>query len=117
MAPRISQAISLLSHRNLSKCPAKFHTHFPVASSSRSTTPIIRLFATHTERPNTNSPPPSTEDLLRRLEAQSRLKGQTGSGFTGQESVGPFPLGVGASGRSRGWKSWRELGIGGKGKY
>ncbi|EIW66548.1 hypothetical protein TREMEDRAFT_65418 [Tremella mesenterica DSM 1558] len=32
----------------------------------------------------------------------------------GQETVGPFPLGVGPGGRSRAWKRWNELGLGGK---
>lgn len=44
----------------------------------------------------------------------ARTGGAAGSGFEGHERVGPFPLGVGPSGRSRGWKRWSELGLGGK---
>ncbi len=33
----------------------------------------------------------------------------------GGERVGPFPLGVGPSGRNKTWRKWSELGIGGKG--
>ncbi|ORX33695.1 hypothetical protein BD324DRAFT_639190 [Kockovaella imperatae] len=47
------------------------------------------------------------------LDASPRVRtGQ--SNLDGRESVGPFPLGVGPSGRNKTWKSWKELGIKGK---
>lgn len=55
----------------------------------------------------------STAELLRRLEAESRRQGGA-SGFGGRESVGPFPLGVGPSGRRKIWRPWGELGVSGK---
>jgi hypothetical protein len=71
-----------------------------------------RAYATHSDRvppsssgPSTagqNATTDSTAELLRRLEAESRRQGgSTGSG--GRESVGPFPLGVGPSGRRKMW--------------
>ena len=58
----------------------------------------------------------STAELLRRLEAESRRQGGS-TGFGGRESVGPFPLGVGPSGRRKMWRPWRELGVSGKCEY
>lgn len=122
MSPRIRIALAILARPATRKCPAHFAA--PLGSfHPKLTLSSIRCFATHTERPipgsstrpsgsSSSSSAPSTEDLLRRLEADAR-KG--GSGFRGQETVGPFPLGVGPSGRSKGWKRWGELGIGGKG--
>ncbi|KAK4683614.1 hypothetical protein P7C73_g6624, partial [Tremellales sp. Uapishka_1] len=63
--------------------------------------------------PSDHKPSSSTEDLLNRLEAESRRTSST-SNLRGQDTVGPFPLGVGASGRNKTWKSWSELGVGGK---
>ena len=82
-----------------------------------------RAYATHSDRvPPSNSGPStagqnattdSTAELLRRLEAESRRQGGS-TGFGGRESVGPFPLGVGPSGRRKMWRPWRELGVSGK---
>ncbi|KAL7419596.1 hypothetical protein Q5752_005508 [Cryptotrichosporon argae] len=57
-----------------------------------------RAYATHPSRPDIH------------VEAEARRATQE----TARESVGPFPLGVGASGRAKPWKSWKELGFGGK---
>jgi import inner membrane translocase subunit TIM21 len=79
-----------------------------------------RTYATHSDRiPSSNSglgqnaTTESTAELLRRLEAESRRQGGS-TGFGGKESVGPFPLGVGPSGRRKMWRPWRELGVSGK---
>ncbi|WVF65774.1 hypothetical protein IAT40_000508 [Kwoniella sp. CBS 6097] len=49
----------------------------------------------------------ATSDLLKGASSARRAT-------EGTESVGPFPLGVGPSGRGKAWKTWKELGIGGK---
>jgi import inner membrane translocase subunit TIM21 len=83
-----------------------------------------RTYATHSDRVPPSGPGPSTHsgqnattdstaELLRRLEAESRKQGGS-TGFGGRESVGPFPLGVGPSGRRKMWRPWRELGVSGK---
>lgn len=87
------------------------------------TTPALaawRSYATHSGKiPPSGSPSgqnattDSTAELLRRLEAESRRQGGA-SGFGGSESVGPFPLGVGPSGRRKMWRPWGELGLRGK---
>jgi hypothetical protein len=106
-------------------------------SRSRAVTPVIRAtawrtYATHSDRvppsgsssgsgSNSNSKSglgqnattDSTAELLRRLEAESRRQGGS-TGFGGRESVGPFPLGVGPSGRRKMWRPWKELGVRGK---
>jgi hypothetical protein len=72
----------------------------------------LRSYATH----KSTTPPTgrsSTDDLLHRLEDASRRKAAKDA-FDGRESVGPFPLGVGPSGRRKAWRRWRELGLGGK---
>lgn len=88
---------------------------------------VWRAYATHSDRippsaPGSSSPgagagqnatTDSTAELLRRLEAESRRQGGS-TGFGGRESVGPFPLGVGPSGRRKMWRPWRELGVSGK---
>ncbi|WVW80141.1 hypothetical protein I302_102116 [Kwoniella bestiolae CBS 10118] len=65
----------------------------------------IRSYATHKSTVNPSSD--ATADLLKNSGAARRAA-------EGPESVGPFPLGVGASGRRKTWRSWKELGIGGK---
>lgn len=99
------------------------------ASSNVLPKTAFRYYATHSDRvppsgpssPNQNPNPnydattQSTAELLRRLEAESRRQGGS-SGFGGQESVGPFPLGVGPSGRRKVWRPWGELGVKGKRK-
>jgi hypothetical protein len=78
-----------------------------------------RTYATHSDRvppssgPSQNANATTTADLLRRLEAESRRRGGA-TGFGGRENVGPFPLGVGASGRKKMWRPWKELGVSGK---
>ena len=84
---------------------------------------VWRAYATHSDRvppsgsgpsnPGQNATTDSTAELLRRLEAESRRQGGS-TGFGGRESVGPFPLGVGPSGRRKMWRPWRELGVSGK---
>ncbi|ORY24387.1 hypothetical protein BCR39DRAFT_547029 [Naematelia encephala] len=59
----------------------------------------IRLYATHRELPNLDTPSSSSS---------------TFRDPKGRDSVGPFPLGVGPSGRSKAWRPWGQLGIGGK---
>lgn len=90
--------------------------------------PPVRLawrgFATHSDRvppsgsssSSQNATTDSTAELLRRLEAESRKQGGA-SGFGGRDSVGPFPLGVGPSGRKKVWRPWGELGVRGKSEY
>ncbi|WWC87883.1 uncharacterized protein L201_002781 [Kwoniella dendrophila CBS 6074] len=71
---------------------------------------FTRSYATHkstTTPSSSSSSAEATEDLLRNTGSARRAA-------EGPESVGPFPLGVGASGRRKTWRSWRELGIGGK---
>lgn len=131
MSPRLRVAVSFLQLQIPPYCPERAVRcgRLPqfTASVSRHPTPFRRSLATHSDRPFPNPNPgassssssgpsaPSTEELLRRLDAEARRRGKTG--FEGQEAVGPFPLGVGPSGRSKGWKRWSELGIGGKGIY
>ena len=99
--------------------------------SSRSSTPAslaratYRYYATTSDRVPPSGPSgqaqnqaydttsQSTAELLRRLEAESRKQGGS-TGFGGRESVGPFPLGVGPSGRRKVWRPWGELGVRGK---
>jgi import inner membrane translocase subunit TIM21 len=95
-------------------------------STSRATLPAAnlavassrRFLATHTDGPwnnQTGSQNPggkkreSVEETLRRLESEARRVGED------REHVGPFPLGVGPSGRRKPWKSWSDLGVRGKG--
>ncbi len=66
-----------------------------------------RKFATHRDRPTASS----STNVNDRLNPRASLGA---SSMTGGESVGPFPLGVGPSGRNKTWKTWRELGLGGK---
>lgn len=119
---RISNQVSAMSTRiqvlGLARCVATR----PVASSVVPRAGY-RFYATHSDRvppsgpssqnPNYDATTQSTAELLRRLEAESRRQGGS-SGFGGQESVGPFPLGVGPSGRRKVWRPWGELGVKGK---
>lgn len=54
----------------------------------------------------------SKEELLDRLTREARARGR--SFDQTHEHVGPFPLGVGPSGRNKTWKRWGDLGLGGK---
>lgn len=74
---------------------------------------LTRTYATHREIPHPPPPPPPHPDLLSNSSTSSRL-GRTGAGPRIQDSVGPFPLGVGPSGRDKTWRPWSELGLGGK---
>ncbi|WWD16517.1 hypothetical protein CI109_100944 [Kwoniella shandongensis] len=88
------------------------------------TAPAVRSYATHrssTSSSSSTSPDhktahPSraeaTSDLLNRLGSTASRSANESAG--GQESVGPFPLGVGPSGRRKVWKRWSDLGLGGK---
>jgi hypothetical protein len=64
-----------------------------------------RQYATHRSHPK-----PSEDPMSNKATASSSAASMLNS----QGRVGPFPLGVGPSGRSKTWKRWRELGIGGK---
>ncbi|WWC68634.1 uncharacterized protein I206_102565 [Kwoniella pini CBS 10737] len=77
--------------------------------TSMSTITWTRTYATHKSTTDASSSSTSdpTADLLRNAGAARRAT-------EGQDSVGPFPLGVGASGRRKNWRSWKELGLGGK---
>lgn len=90
--------------------------------------PASRHLATQPPHPNLDpSPSASTQDLLDRLarEAQKNAASGTPSGrstlggdskpYVG--SVGPFPMGVGLGSniRTKDWKKWKDLGVGGKG--
>ncbi|OCF43385.1 hypothetical protein I317_02825 [Kwoniella heveanensis CBS 569] len=77
----------------------------------------IRRYATHKSNSSFASGSGAGPGHTPSADATSDLlKGASSAGRAteGTESVGPFPLGVGASGRSKTWKSWKELGIGGK---
>ena len=91
-----------------------FLIRLPVFSKGTASQPPLafrtlgRSFATHRDRPTSST---STADLKSRLEAQMKLGNNA---IHGQDRVGPFPLGVGPSGRDKTWRSWRQLGLGGK---
>ncbi|WWC60303.1 uncharacterized protein I303_102872 [Kwoniella dejecticola CBS 10117] len=72
---------------------------------------FTRSYATHKSATDASSSShgnsDATADLLRNAGAARKAT-------EGQDSVGPFPLGVGASGRRKTWRSWKELGVGGK---
>ena len=97
---RAHQVIAILAHApaHCPKHPGRL-AHFPLLVSRRQ-------YATHQDRkPNPASSPAGSGNVY----------GQTSrSAFEGSETVGPFPLGVGSSGRSQVWKPWKELGVGGK---
>ncbi|OWZ70183.1 hypothetical protein AYX14_04439 [Cryptococcus neoformans] len=67
-----------------------------------------RLYATHHETASPHSQSQATSDLLKGLGSK------TGTSSGTQDTVGPFPLGVGPNGRRKTWKSWSDLNIGGK---
>ncbi|RSH94657.1 hypothetical protein EHS25_004462 [Saitozyma podzolica] len=101
-----------LSARHLTTYPHPFVSTPTHLSGSSFRLAGLRCYATH----KSTTPPGgrnSTDDLLRRLEDASRSKAARDA-FDGRESVGPFPLGVGPSGRRKAWRRWRELGLGGK---
>lgn len=82
---------------------------------------LRRSYATHHSSTVRDSPEAAqARARLHKAKAEAarqhaaRTGGLGGSGFEGQERVGPFPLGVGPSGRNRGWKRWSDLGLGGK---
>ncbi|WVR03816.1 hypothetical protein IAU60_000812 [Kwoniella sp. DSM 27419] len=68
-----------------------------------------RSYATHKTTAHSPSSSDATADFLKNPSSTARR-----ATAQGPESVGPFPLGVGASGRSKVWKTWSELGLGGK---
>lgn len=70
-----------------------------------------RLYATHRETVSPHSQSQATSDLLK------GLGNRTGTASGTQDTVGPFPLGVGPNGRRKTWKSWSDLNIGGKRKH
>ena len=91
------------------------------AAPCRSTAPIRPLstyifahttqrhYATHRDTKPSSSPSASS--------SSTPIYGQTSkSAFEGADTVGPFPLGVGSSGRSTTWKPWAELNASGKRK-
>ena len=87
--------------------PSKVVRLVPLSNQNR------RDYATHSERPGYTSR--ATEELFSKLEAEAAARRAKGA-FSDRETVGPFPLGVGASGRNKTWKTWGELGLGGKRK-
>ena len=70
----------------------------------------IRFYATHKDNASTSSSSASQSDLFARLQSQARLE----TSQDAHETVGPFPLGVGPSGRRKAWRRWSDLNIGGK---
>lgn len=99
---RGQQIVSLLVHAP---------THCPKHPGRLARLPFVaisqRHYATYKDRTTPNPAAPSG--------SESNVYGQTSrSAFEGSETVGPFPLGVGSSGRSQVWKPWKELGVGGK---
>ncbi|WVQ93416.1 hypothetical protein IAU59_000487 [Kwoniella sp. CBS 9459] len=111
-APRTSIARSVLialprSHLNPRPRPVEisvrsYATHKSISSAAGSTA--------SSSSSSSSGAADATADLLRGNSASARRATQG----TTAESVGPFPLGVGPSGRGKAWKSWKELGIGGK---
>lgn len=93
----------------------------------------LRFYATHSEKPSSfasgsgssasgsastssrasSSTDPRTAELFARLESEAQRRSAR-EAMGGGERVGPFPLGVGPSGRNKTWRKWSELGIGGK---
>lgn len=57
----------------------------------------------------------SKEELLDRLTREARQRGRAFDQT--HDHVGPFPLGVGPSGRNKTWKRWGDLNLGGKREY
>lgn len=90
----------------------------PSLASSSTVTATRRYLATHSDGPWDKQPgghhpggkkrPETVEETLRRLESEAQCP------TDGREYVGPFPLGVGPSGRRKPWKPWQDLGIRGK---
>lgn len=89
----------------------------------------LRYLATQPPNPNLDPPPSaSTQDLLDRLARQAQKNAASGTpsgrsalGGDGKPyvgNVGPFPMGVGLGSniRTKDWKKWKDLGVGGKGK-
>ncbi|KAL1413585.1 hypothetical protein Q8F55_001359 [Vanrija albida] len=80
---------------------------------------LTRHLASHTDDPKyqpgagaRGRPAESTSELLERLEAEARRRATASDAQ--RDHAGPFPLGVGASGRRKPWKAWSDLGIRGK---
>jgi hypothetical protein len=95
---------------------------------ARRVRPTFRHLATQPPHPNLDPPPSaSTQDLLDRLAREAKknstsgtLSGRSALGGDGKPyvgSVGPFPMGVGLGSniRTKDWKKWKDLGVGGKG--
>lgn len=57
----------------------------------------------------------TNEELLDRLTREAKARGRAFDAT--HEHVGPFPLGVGPSGRNKTWTRWGDLGLGGKCEY
>ncbi|WVQ79121.1 hypothetical protein IAT38_001216 [Cryptococcus sp. DSM 104549] len=84
----------------------------------------LRLYSTHPHRRPTPAEAKAAAQAAAQAQAEATAEllhrgGTTAGsaareGAAGRDRVGPFPLGVGPNGRSKAWKSWKELGIGGK---
>ncbi|WRT65698.1 uncharacterized protein IL334_002644 [Kwoniella shivajii] len=96
--PRSTHQVNLRGH--LPQIPSSSRSIFQSAG--------IRTYATHKSTKHPTSTSEATSELLRN--GGSARRATEG----GPETVGPFPLGVGASGRRKAWRPWGELGIGGK---
>lgn len=90
----------------------------PTAAAPR-TLSLTRHLASHTDDPkyqpgagSRGKPAESTSELLERLEAEARRRATAADAQ--RDHAGPFPLGVGASGRRKPWKAWSDLGVRGK---
>jgi hypothetical protein len=86
----------------------------PVTSPCFTSTsqPLRRQYATHRDRVHPSSAPSSSSSSKA---GSSNIHGSTTrSAFEGADTVGPFPLGVGSSGRGGVWRPWKELGVGAK---
>lgn len=137
MPPRVLLRIAGLSMASTSSRPAfkvaaislpalqSFAPSRCVHSKSRvaSPPPSIanrRRLATHSDgpwahqagshHPGGKKHPETVEETLRRLEGEA----QKAAFSDNHEHVGPFPLGVGPSGRRKPWKPWGDLNIKGK---
>ncbi|WVQ74596.1 hypothetical protein IAR50_004197 [Cryptococcus sp. DSM 104548] len=97
------------------------------------TAPIKLIFPLVAPRPSLLRPAPFAHRLYSTprssssaaAHAQSQAQAQAtadllnkgssaGASTQEQDHAGPFPLGVGPGGRSKPWRTWRELGLGGK---
>lgn len=116
-ASRLPQAVAFIHSARLSSAPTQSHT-LPSASGALAARVQLRdlrvagVRAYATDAGKKGGKEESAQELLDRLTREARSKGRAFDAT--HEHVGPFPLGVGPSGRNKTWKSWSDLNLGGK---